>query len=332
MRPGVGGYVAGKDKKRSAVAQAQTGGPYYDHSELEAAILSYQASLCDGDTGSQQRAFDKICAIYQPRDYISKWYGHYKHLYDSTEDFEQDYMRVFCTTLAAWKPRHLRKPSRYGGKGHFQNFFWGALSHAYINGVKSEAAAKRNIPQQCPLCHEWCNPLSTHLLNHHTDLLWERLDEMGYSLHNLTGCPFCRSFKTPKKQETEDLTDHHLRVANSLRKHIVSMHSSVLFETFHDKYPDHVTVSARPVSVHAQDSHTGEDTSAYDTFESRPGIDGLMALNLTPIQRLIVERILNDGLMCVAFDATYGCTEDEFAMELDGLQDAMVIAGLEASV
>lgn len=311
---------------KDAVASA-----YYDHAELESEILAYQQSLVDKNTLSQESHFKNICEIYKPHEYIPKWYAHYKHLYDSPEDFEQDYMRVFCTTLAAWKPRHLRKPSRYGGKGHFQNFFWGALSHAYINGVKSEAAAKRNLQQQCPLCGEWCNPLSTHLLNNHMDLLWERLSEMGYSINELTGCPFCRSFKLPKRQNLSD-SEYREKITSSLKKHISSMHSSVLFEAFHEKFPEHSTVSAKAVSVYIHDSDNEEDSNAYDGFESKPSVDNLMSLNLTPLQRLIIERILNEGLVHLSHDSSYECTEEEFHSALSGLQDALIIAGIDTGV
>lgn len=314
-----------KDNK-DAVASA-----YYDHAELESEILAYQKSLINGDSLSQEQHFKNICRIYKPQEYIPKWYAHYKHLYDSLEDFEQDYMRVFCTTLAAWKPRHLRKPSRYGGKGHFQNFFWGALSHSYINGVKSEAAAKRNLQQQCPICGDWCNPLSTHLLNNHIDLLWERLGEMGYAMSELTGCPFCRSFKLPKKQNLTE-SEYREKVTETLKKHMSSMHSSVLFETFHEKFPEHLTVSAKAVSIYIHDSDNEEDSNAYDNFESKQGFDNLMALNLSPLQMVIIERILNDGLLHLHYDSNYECTEEEFNDALNGLQDALVIAGIDTGV
>jgi hypothetical protein len=303
---------------------------YYDHAELESAILAYQKSLVDKDSSSQEKHFKNICEIYKPQEYIPKWYSHYKHLYDSPEDFEQDYMRVFCTTLSAWKPRHLRKPSRYGGKGHFQNFFWGALSHSYINGVKSEAAAKRNLQQQCPICGDWCNPLSTHLLNHHIDLLWNRLIEMGYVITELTNCPFCRSFKLPKQQSMSD-EEYKDKITTALRKHMVSMHSSVLFETFHEKYPDHVTVSAKSVSVYIHDSNNEEEANAYDSFESKAGIDSLMSLNLTPLQIVIIGKILNDGMLNINHSQC-DCTEDEFQEALSGLQDALVISGIHTDV
>lgn len=304
---------------------------YYDHAELESEILAYQQSLADKNTLLQDQHFRNICNIYKPSEYISKWYSHYKHLFDSVDDFEQDYMRVFCTTLAAWKPRHLRKPSRYGGKGHFQNFFWGALSHAYINGVKAEAAAKRNLQQQCPLCEDWCNPLSTHLLNNHIDLLWTRLSDMGYTLTELTGCPFCRSFKLPKQHNLTE-QEYREKITAGLQKHMVSMHSSVLFETFHDKYPNHLTVSTKAISVHVYDPSGDEEVNAYDSFESRAGVDNLMSLNLSPLQLTIIERILNDGLLHLTYDCNYDCTEEEFQDAWRGLQDALVLAGIDTGV
>jgi hypothetical protein len=302
----------------------------YDHAVLEEAILDYQGALQAGDRDRQTDAYERICRIYRPQDYISKWYPHYKHLFDSEEDFRQDYMRVFCTTLAAWKPRHLRKPSRYGGKGHFQNFFWGALSHAYINGVKSEAAAKRNLSQRCPLCGEWCNPLSTHLLSHHSELLWQHIEDIGYNLRELRGCPFCQSFKVPKKGEAETEDAYTDRLEALLKKHTLSMHSSVLFEYFHDRYPDYVTVSARPVSIYGFDPGSGDESNAYEGVASRPGMTELMALDLSEVQLRIIERILNGvGAEQVSYHADFGCSEEEFEEELEGLKVALVIAGLE---
>lgn len=316
--------------KTSTGRRKTQGKVVYDHALLEEAILEYQGALQAGDKSGQTEAYERICRIYRPQDYISKWYPHYKHLFDSEEDFKQDYMRVFCTTLAAWKPRHLRKPSRYGGKGHFQNFFWGALSHAYINGVKSEAAAKRNLSQRCPLCGDWCNPLSTHLLNHHSDLLWEHIAELGYDIRSLKGCPFCPSFKGPKKSDAESEEQHADRMEAALKKHILSMHSSVLFEYFHERYPDHITVSARPVSVYGFDPHSGDEASAYDGVASRPGITELMSLDLSEVQLLIIEKILNTGTPdAVSYHADYGCSEEEFEEELESLKDALVIAGLD---
>lgn len=303
----------------------------YDHAVLEEAILEYQSALRDQDSGRQTDAYERICRIYRPQDYIAKWYPHYKHLFDSEEDFRQDYMRVFCTTLAAWKPRHLRKPSRYGGKGHFQNFFWGALSHAYINGVKSEAAAKRNLSQRCPLCGDWCNPLSTHLLSHHSDLLWQHISEIGYDLKSLNGCPFCPSFKVPRRAESDTDGQYREKAEASLKKHLLSMHSSVLFEYFHDRYPDYVTVSAKPVSVYGSDSASGDESNAYDGVTARPGMTELMALDLSDVQLRIIERVLNSGgPEAVTYHSDFGCSEEEFEEELDGLRDALVIAGLES--
>ena len=111
---------------------------------LEELILKYQKAARENSSNDQEALFRRICDLYQPLSYIQKWYPKYQHLCDSEDDFKQDFMRVFCATLIAWKPRNERKVSRYGGKGDFKNFFWGALSHSYINGVKSEAAGKRN--------------------------------------------------------------------------------------------------------------------------------------------------------------------------------------------
>lgn len=284
---------------------------------LEDLIVRYQNSIKDGRPVEQEELFERICEMYQPLSYIPKWYPKYQHLCDSEDDFKQDFMRVFCATLVAWKPRHERKASRYGGKGDFKNFFWGALSHSYINGVKSEAAGKRNIPQMCPICNEWCQPLSTHVLEKHVHLMWDKLKSLGYDITTMTKCPLCKSYKPPKTDV--DPSEH-------LRRHLVSMHSSLIFEHFHELHPDYVTVSAKPMSVYG-DGSDGEEVSAYDTTTATPGIDALLTQNLTPLQRRLVENILN-GATSLKYSPSYDCTEDEFLDAVEGLQDALVVSGI----
>jgi hypothetical protein len=157
---------------------------------IEQAILDYQNALRVKNQISINRAYKKVCSLYSPHSHMQEWYGQYHYLYDSFEDFSQDYIRIFCNVLSNWKPRNARKKSRYDGSGEFKNYFIGALQHNFINLVKADNAGKRNPSQKCPICDKWVNPLSTHILNHHKDLLWDHLENSNIDLNTLKCCQF----------------------------------------------------------------------------------------------------------------------------------------------
>lgn len=293
------------------------------NSDLEKAILEYQSALQSNDGDLVNDAYEKICRLYDPLAYVNVWFRKYRYLFDTKEDFVQDFLRIFCTALSAWKPRHLRKQSRYNGTGDFKNFFWGALQHSYINQVKGEAAAKRSIAQRCPICEEWCNTLSTHVYERHQDLLFDKLVANGYKVDELSTCPFCKSFHVPR-----GLTDP-LQVNQALRKHLVSKHSSLLFERFHELYPEHITVAARPISATVHDDSTDEEGQIFDSVASSASIDDLYELGLDDIMNQIVDGVLDGNLEVVYDPDRYGCTEEEFDDALTQLRSKMLICGLD---
>ena len=168
---------------------------------LEHAILKYQKSLTTNNNQLIDKCYKDICKLYPPLMHMQEWWNQYHYLYDSQEDFTQDYIRIFCNVLSNWKPRNVRKKSRYDGSGEFKNYFIGALQHNYINLVKADNAGKRNPSQKCPICEKWVNPLSTHILNHHSHILWDHLEATNIKLNEITHCPFCKSHKMPRTFE-----------------------------------------------------------------------------------------------------------------------------------
>jgi len=236
---------------------------------LEGAILKYQKILATGNVRMIDNAYKNVCRLYPPLMHLQEWYQQYHYLYDSQEDFQQDYIRIFCNVLSAWKPRGVRKQSRYDGTGEFKNYFIGALQHNYINLVKADNAGKRNPSCRCPICDKWVNPLSTHLRTHHVNLLWEQLSINGFDIEKIKNCPYCKSHKLPRTYECLSVEGEicngtnegcencrEASVNKAIKKHMLSKHSSLLFQRFNEIHPNYQTVSPRAMSV-----YTTEDQS-----------------------------------------------------------------------
>jgi hypothetical protein len=297
---------------------------------LENAIVAYQEALAAGESLAIEECYEKVIGIYDPLAFADTWLRRYRFLFDTAEDFAQEYLAIFCKALANWKPRHLRKASRYGGTGVFKNYFWGCLQHAYSNRIKSEASFKRNLAQRCPICEDWCGSLSLHVFETHQSLLFDKMRVIGYNLEELTSCPFCKSFKSIKKAVCSCLTACGCQAeanAFALRKHLVSNHSSLLFERFHELYQGSITVSAKPISATMHDDSTGEESFAYESMSKGPSLDSLYSLGLDELQMKLVEEAL-DGKE-LTWTEKLGCSEVQFAEAIDGLKDLMHIAGLE---
>lgn len=305
---------------------------------LETAILRYQEALNGGNERMIDKAYKKICSIYPPHMHMQEWYGQYKYLFDSYEDFAQDYIRIFCNVLSNWKPRGVRKKSRYDGSGEFKNYFIGALQHNYINMVKADNAGKRNPSQKCPICSKWVNPLSTHVLNCHADLLWANLESKKMSVEVLQHCPFCKSHKMPKSFECLESCENKISGAcedcktkcriNAIKRHFLSKHSSMLFQIFNDLYPNYQTISPRALSVYMRDDEE-EENCVYDQIQDENRVDDFLKLDMNEIETLIVENALS-GNSIIKFDAKlYKCTIDEFNNALENIKTKLSLVGLE---
>lgn len=301
--------------------------------ELEIFILQYQNAIKENNSFDVNDVYDKICNIYTPSNYSNVWWRKYGYLFEEKDDFEQEYLRIFCRVLKEWRPRESRGKSRYGGKGYFQNFFYGSLSHHFTNMVKSLSSNKRNVATRCPICEQWCNTLSTHLREHHADLLWQHLASFGKNVNEITSCPFCKTYKPLKKIECEHgktPCECCAKLANTenIKKHLMSKHSNYLFEKFHDIFPHHSTISSKPMSVHLHDEEN-EESSLYDVIETNDNFDNLLSLNLSEVQHKIISKVLG-GSSSIKYDASlYKCSQQEFQKEFEELKTAMMLCGLE---
>lgn len=303
---------------------------------LEKAILCYQDALKTRDSRLIEQAYDQVCSLYPPSAHIQDWYNQYYWLFDSFEDFVQDYNRIFCQVLAAWKPREKRGKSRYDGSGEFKNYFIGALQHFCSNQVKSENAAKRNVSVMCPICNEWVNPLSSHLRQDHQDLLWDYLRNFKIDIDKITSCPFCRSHKVPRQVTCtceEPKADGEcsvccFRAANAaIRKHLLSKHSTYLFQRFNELYPNHSTTAPKPVSAYYGEDEDGEELCYYDVVTADERISNLMSCTLSGTERLILNQILNGSSEVEYKHTLYKCTQEEFHGAMESLRTKMTIVG-----
>ncbi len=309
---------------------------------LEGAILNYQKILATGNVRMIDNAYKNVCRLYPPLMHLQEWYQQYHYLYDSQEDFQQDYIRIFCNVLSAWKPRGVRKQSRYDGTGEFKNYFIGALQHNYINLVKADNAGKRNPSCRCPICDKWVNPLSTHLRTHHVNLLWEQLSINGFDIEKIKNCPYCKSHKLPRTYECLSVEGEVCNGTNegcencreaainkAIKKHMLSKHSSLLFQRFNEIHPNYQTVSPRAMSVYTTEDEEGDEACYYDKIQDSNSVNKLLSLNLNEIENKIIKNVLN-GSVNLKFDASlYNCSVEEFNIAMDGLRDKMSLIGLE---
>jgi hypothetical protein len=306
---------------------------------LETAILKYQEALLSGNKWRIDRQYKEVCKLYPPYLHMQEWWNQYHYLYDSQEDFASDYIKIFCNVLSNWKPRNTRKVSRYGGSGEFKNYFIGALQHNYINLVKADNAGKRNPSQKCPICEKWVNPLSTHILVHHHHILWDHLKNTGIILEELERCSFCKSHKMPRSYECDEYCETKKdggceicivkKRTEIIRKHILSKHSSMLFQKFNELYPDYQTVSPRALSVYMSEEDDNEDICYYDSLKDENKINNLMNLSLDEVENKIISTILNGSSKLKYDSKLYGCSASEFNKAVENIKTKMSLIGIE---
>lgn len=306
---------------------------------LESCILKYQKSLSTTNKQLIEKCYKEICKIYPPLMHMQEWWNQYHYLYDSHEDFESDYIKIFCNVLSNWKPRSSRKISRYNGTGEFKNYFIGALQHNYINLVKADNAGKRNPSQKCPICEKWANPLSTHILNNHQDLMWKYLEEKNIFLSNLYRCPFCKTHKMPKSYNCFE-NCHNIKVGGCeeciirkridlIKRHLISKHSGMLFQRFNDLYPNYQTVSPRALSVYISEEDSSDESCYYDNLKDDNKLENLLMMDMSKVESAIINNALN-GSSNLKYDSkTYNCTIDEFNNAIESIKNKMAIFGLE---
>ena len=188
--------------------------------------------------------------------------------------------------------------------------------------VKSDQAAKRNLTKQCPICDEWVNPISTHLISCHSSILWNYLEEMNIDIDSLGSCPFCTNFKISKSA-----TDKN-KIIQLLKAHFISKHTSLLFHKFNEMYPAISTISPRIVSSFIEEND--DELDIYDITEEKNNIvTKLYMMNLNDTERSIVDQILNGEQTPIYKEDKHKCTKDEWDDAMESLKGAMQICGYE---
>lgn len=288
---------------------------------LEEAVVKYQIAIQGGNQNEIESAYKKVVGYYDPLDYLNAWYDQYHYLFDSKEDFTGNYLAVFATVLLGWRPKDKRGKSRYEGSGEFKNYFIGSLYHNYVNMVKSDQAAKRNLTIQCPICNDWVNPISTHLITFHSDLLWVHLHEMELDIESLTNCPFCSNFKLSKNNTPAKTTE-------LIKAHFISKHTSLLFSKFNEMYPSISTISPKVSSVYIEEGD--DELDVYDIVEDKNTlINKLLLLDLPELQKSMIEAVLNGEVNLVYKPDKYKCTRDEWDSAMENLRETISIYGYE---
>lgn len=305
--------------------------------KLELAIVNYQLAVEENDDKLAKKYYDVICEVYPPLDFLNVWYKKYKHLYETREDFTQEYLYVFCKALKKWQPRSTRPESKYKGSGEFKNYFWSNLTNYFTNAVKFHAAGIRNVATVCPICNKYVQALSTHLLQHHGHILWEQLKIMGHDIEVINHCPLCKtkSHKVPSVANKKYIIHDYdvaleLTKIDALKAHMLSKHSSLLFEKFNDLYPEHDTLNARPVSNYVIDDSGDHEVNLYDTIVEEDPIAMLWSTNLSDIQKKILEMILVGKNKKIIYSPDlYNCSQEEFQGHMDDLKQKLLLCGLE---
>ena len=79
--------------------------------KLELAIVNYQLAVEENDDKLTKKYYDVICEVYPPLDFLNVWYKKYKHLYETREDFTQEYLYVFLKNIIFILLIHIKKKS-----------------------------------------------------------------------------------------------------------------------------------------------------------------------------------------------------------------------------
>ena len=121
-------------------------------------------------------------------------------------------------------------------------------------------------------------------------------------------------------------------INKAIKKHMLSKHSSLLFQRFNEIHPNYQTVSPRAMSVYTTEDSEGDETCYYDKVQDGNDMNKLMSLDLSEIENKIVMTVLN-GSSNIKFDAgLYNCSIDEFNDALDGLKDKMTFIGMDSLI
>jgi hypothetical protein len=273
---------------------------YYHNSMIPLADV-YKSTLND--------YYERIVQLYDPMGpkVFNKWWRERSWLFNFDEHlFKSDYMFVFMRCINAYKTKgDLEVDGKLiQGDGSFNNFFWYALERHYSNEIKKMTAQKRNPSQTCPICFDRVQPLSTHLLKKHSDLSLDTIKSMGYTVDDFkSGCPLCPHHLPKPKIATTRI--------NKIVSHLVSEHSSVVFDAFNEKYPgyellDGHTKSVSEYRVEHEDgteidlidmASSSQDVTMFRSvtdIQTKEAIESFLSMNMDEDEQLILDYIADE--------------------------------------
>jgi len=233
---------------------------------IDIAIKMYQYS-------NLQKDFDIIIDLYQPHKYINYWRNKYGHLCDHNyDDFQSEYMLCFVKACKSYK-RDTDKPYN-----SFNNYFFSTISNHFKNIMNQMSCNKRNPSLICPLCLKEVAPLNTHILKEHYDFIEAFINK--YDIQD-NKCPFC---------------SHN---SNDLHKHIVSKHSSLIYEDFQKQFPEYSTAIQNPappiglIYINDDSINAIEDLNMQPLFSPKNDMDYIIDLNHFSECQKAIKNIFN---------------------------------------
>ena len=116
-----------------------------------------------------------------------------------------------------------------------------------------------------------------------------------------------------------------------IKKHILSKHSSLLFQKFNELYPDYQTVSPRALSVYMSEEDDGDDVCYYDSLKNDNKIQDFLNLEMNDVESKIINNILNGNLKIKYDPKLYHCSISEFNIAVENIKNKMCLAGIEGN-
>lgn len=190
-----------------------------------------------------QENFDLIIELYQPLKYVNYWKNKYLHLCDnSIDDFIAEYMLCFV------KACNFYKIKTTNNKCYFNKYFFSVLSNYFINKMNNKSCHKRNPSSKCPICDEMVSPLNIHILKNHFDFI----DQFLKTYNSYDKCPLCQEILSGKM----------------LYKHIISKHSSSIYDYFNKCFPNYNTKIQDPAPPIGLMNYKNDEIETLENIET----------------------------------------------------------------
>jgi hypothetical protein len=119
-----------------------------------------------------------------------------------------------------------------------------------------------------------------------------------------------------------------------IKKHLVSHHSTMLFNRFNELHPHHQTVSPRALSVYMPETNDDDENCYYDQIKDNSRIGDILQIEMSDLENQIIEKALSSPIkgkyINLEFDAKlYNCSMEEFSNALENIKNKMSMIGME---